>query len=575
MFKPVLIGLAAASVTGIPALISGILGIAGPLGANAPMWALAATAFALILQYGLLHRRRDFSDYSGLADFFIHIHSVTSPDSAIRWVTRGAISLAFVIGGACVGAEGPAIEVCQALAIRLRTRASRRFEQIRRTDAASALAAGVSAVFGAPFAAVLLPVELDIGGRHISVVVSALTAFACSKYLSLGMLSGTPGWGNTFRLNETLWEVLLVIACILFVCSVLGIIFIRFAWYTETSMASFFRTNGKRMIIGGGFIFLIGWVYKEGYNTPILLLQKAIILQDMAPQIWLLVFSMLLSVAMVMAGFGTIGLFSPIFAIGGLIGVGSAGFVLNDPHGFAAIAGLVGGATFLGAVLGAPIAGSVLVFELSHNVNVLVLSLISSLIAAKAVKMIFGHALIDRDLERRGMPLVNGRATTILNSISVKDAMVTDHEVAHEYQLVSELYEKIEKSRYPFFPVVSTQGVYKGLLTTDMVEEAAQTQKNDPTSRSSLEKLLDAKDLLYRAGLHVPTVHINDCLSVTSGLFSDIPCITVLTDDEKVAGLLFVYNVRLAYDREVARRSLVPENIGTGRHNDEDDDSAE
>ncbi|OFZ73976.1 MAG: hypothetical protein A3K03_06945 [Bdellovibrionales bacterium RIFOXYD1_FULL_44_7] len=96
---------------------------------------------------------------------------------------------------------------------------------------------------------------------------------------------------------------------------------------------------------------------------------------------------------------------------------------------------------------------------------------------------------------------------------------------------------------------------YVGLLTADMIQEGWQLQ--DPlASNSPLSKLLEAKDLLYRLGFKVPTIKISDHISITSRYFELIPCVPVLSDDNKVMGLLFAHNVRLAYDREVAKRAL-------------------
>jgi CBS domain-containing protein len=79
----------------------------------------------------------------------------------------------------------------------------------------------------------------------------------------------------------------------------------------------------------------------------------------------------------------------------------------------------------------------------------------------------------------------------------------------------------------------------------------------DPlTSNSPLANLLEAKDLLYRSGFKVPTVKATDKLSSTTKLFEEVPCVPVLGEEGRVIGLLFAHNVRLAYDREVARRTL-------------------
>jgi hypothetical protein len=142
----------------------------------------------------------------------------------------------------------------------------------------------------------------------------------------------------------------------------------------------------------------------------------------------------------------------------------------------------------------------------------------------------------------------------VLGAVAVRDAMVTDQEVLHEHEPISAIYPRLLKSRYPFLPVVNSQNVYVGLLTVDTIQEA--WEKQSLTSNAPLSNLLEAKDLLYRSGVDAPTVKVNDRLSATHGLFDEVPCLPVLSEDRRVAGLLFIHHVRLAYDREVARRSL-------------------
>jgi hypothetical protein len=49
-------------------------------------------------------------------------------------------------------------------------------------------------------------------------------------------------------------------------------------------------------------------------------------------------------------------------------------------------------------------------------------------------------------------------------------------------------------------------------------------------------------------------------------MFQDIPCVPVLNSDGQVEGLLFVHHVRLAYEREMARRSLRISNTANEFH---------
>jgi len=244
-------------------------------------------------------------------------------------------------------------------------------------------------------------------------------------------------------------------------------------------------------------------------------------------------------------------------SLGSLLGAILNGLTLHWLGAQPALMGFAGGAALWGALLGAPVTGAVLALELTQNMNVLLPCLVAGGLAQWIRRALRVQPLIQNDLAARGLGLVDGRSSGVLAAIFVRDAMVMDHEIVHEQEPVSEIYPRLLKSRYPFLPVVTSQGVYTGLLTVDLIQEAWRSQSGH--SNSPLSNLLEAKDLLYRGGLKGPTIKINERLSATQGLFDLAPCVPVLSEEGRVVGLLFIHNVRLAYDREMARRSLTLE----------------
>ena len=182
----------------------------------------------------------------------------------------------------------------------------------------------------------------------------------------------------------------------------------------------------------------------------------------------------------------------------------------------------------------------------------MVAALIAAYVANQTRRFFKQMPLVHRDLEARGLSLLDGRSASVLASIPVKDAMVTDHETVFENDLVRDLSEKFLNSRHPFLPVVNASGAYVGLLTLDLIQEGLSTS-------TGADAFFEVKDLLYKSSAKhtkLKTVMEEDKLSMTSGLFGDHPCVAVLNQSGEVVGLLFSYAIRAAYDREVARRSL-------------------
>lgn len=554
MTSAVLAGLLAALVVSIPAFLRGLF----PLSAS-PVLVLGVACLAMFSQRFILDRRSGPRAYDGLADLFIHIHSPSSPDSALRWLLRGAVSMLLAACGGLVGPEGAAIEWGHAASIASRSKMSRWFEQRRRTDASCALAAGVSAAFGAPFAGLLMPIELGMGGRYSMVAVASLVG--CLGSRELARLAGweAPGFAVAVEGLEVLsLRAWLGAGLIGAIGGAFAAGLIRFCRYAQESLLDLFQTQTwMRTLAAGVLLFLVVLTYRSGHAPWNGLLEQVLLDRRSPVEVWLLLASGTLSIAVILAGFGTLGVFWPVLALGGFLGHGLASLAPAWLGGFAgpvALSTLAGGAAFWGAVFGTPLAGAVLAYEITGNAGVLVPCLVAGL-AARAVRgRLRTRALFEHDLDARGMPLVEGRSAGVLEAISVRDAMVSDHEIVHEQEPVSTIYPRLLKSRYPFLPVVNSQNIYLGLLTVDVVQDAWQSQSG--TSNSPLSKLLEAKDLLYRSRSKAPTIRVTDRLSATRGLFDVIPCIPVLGEDGRVMGLLFVHNVRLAYDREVARRSL-------------------
>lgn len=533
-------------------------------GVFSPMMIPGVAAVAMLLQRFVLdsHGGVRSRAYDGMADLFIHIHSPSSPDPAFRWAIRGLNSLLLAICGGKAGVEGAATELTHALALSVRPRSARWLEPRRRTDASTALAAGVSAAFGAPFTGFLLPLELGMGGRAAALALGSLIAFVGSRALrgALGLdtLDFSGALADIEFLDVRVWLGVLIVGV---AAGIMGAGLSRFFRYAQESLLDLFQTQTwPRILCAGVLLFLVIITVQGAHAPPQRLFEQALSAQaGSTGALWLIFFAGALSLAMVLAGFGTIGLFWPALSLGALFGAGS-GELLQPWLGDGSVLTLmtlVGGAAFWATLLGAPLAGAVVVLELTHEPGVLLPCLFAALIAQQVQRQLKSGPLAQGDLEARGLGLVGGRSTGVLSAIPVREAIVTDYEVVHEQEPLSEIRPRLLKSRYPFFPVVTAQGLYVGLLTTDVIQEAWRMQSEH--SNSPLSGLFEAKDLLYRAGIKAPTVKVDDRLSAAGGMFEAAPCVPVLTDDGRIMGLLFNHNVRLAYDREMARRSLEEE----------------
>jgi CIC family chloride channel protein len=558
MLVSILIGLVAAGVASAPQLfarwVQNFWDIEMGLGLRSPLLIIAIALVAVLLQKFLKERKDGSITYCGFSDMMIHIYSPATPDSPARWTVHGIISLLFAVFGGVVGTEGAAAEIAHSCAMRIQSRSARWFEQRRRSDAATAVSAAIAATFHAPFAAVLFPLELGMGGRTLSALLSALTAYLTVEFFSRhlgfehfytkGALDGFhfSGWAS--------WVSPCVIGVII---GVLGAALIRAIRYSEEAVQDLFPLKKwMRPLFAGGILALAAFIYKPAHVPSWVLIENVFWARHTLTEACVLLLGITISLIMVIAGFGTLGILSPLFAMGGILGFGFNQWIWNAMPGFSTAAGFAGVAAIWGAVMGTPLSVCVLVFEMTGNQQLLFPCLIAAFVA-REVRILFSTpALYQFELASRGMKLIEGRSAEVLESLTVKEAMVIDQEMVHEHQDVADIYQSLQKSPYAFLPVVTTQGKYLGILTADVIQEAWDTREPDQI----VSKLVGAKDLLYRSKLKVSPIQENDSLSASAGIFRDFPCVPVVSDEDRVVGLLFVHSVRLAYDREVARRSL-------------------
>ncbi len=523
--------------------------------------------------------------YDGLGDLFFQVHEPVLPDSPERWGLRAFLSFFVAMATAFTGAEGASIEAVQALAIRVRPRSSRWFDLRRRSDVSIAVAASVGALFQAPLTGIVVALELAVGGRSMQAVLASIVGASASQILGTlphGLnLRDPAGTGfaqlqwNWLRSDE--WGLLLGVGVLV---SLVGIALVRCSDWCERRVESLSREKEVfRGLIGAvglvGFLVALpelaipstAWLGKLS-GVP---LTQALFESTRVSGPWsnllpgaslVLGLGICLAITWGLATWGGAGVVSPLFIGGAFLGNAVALFFSSASEGQGSIpfglqGALLGGAALAGTVLGTPVAAALLVAELSGQVAFFFPAFAVTLVGAELRSRLKTMSLPELEAARRGLIIHGGRSESVLDSILVREAMTTEVECVRDHEVIRTLADRVETLRHPFFPVIDSGGKYVGMTTLDEVMDAqSQTGGRSSETSGALGSLLEVKDLLYRAGWRSPTVLASQPLSSVQGLFEETPCIPVLSEDRRVLGLLFVHQVRLAYDREVGRRTL-------------------
>ncbi|MCM0607103.1 MAG: chloride channel protein [Xanthomonadaceae bacterium] len=488
---------------------------------------------------------------TGTSEILAHVHLPPEKTFSEHSFWRGMESVLLSMFGGRVGVEGAATSFAYAFALKSRTNSAQWFEQQRRTDAASALAAGIACMFGSPFAAIILPLELNLGGRTLSVAFSAAAAVATTQlFVTLGFTEALTPTTLFLEFGVTLEQSLRLIFFTLSIGLLFGFLSVYFLVLTNSGREGWNHYRHKLWFlpasVGCLILFAILVAYPEGFGLPNALLEGLLNLKDSPTEMALTGLTQILSALVGVNFFGTVGVFTPIF----VSGAGFAAALGTIFFGAYSLPALLGGSALLSGIFNTPLTAAFLAYELSGNWTVLLPCFIAAWVSREVVVRFRGRGLVDEELQFLGVELLSGRQRSILKSLKVSSAMVTDFDVVTHNESLTELHHRMEKSKYPFLPVIGQNNKYMGILTADIVEYAM----SDKTSQSLN---LDAKDLLFRSGSRPKSIQVDDHLDIASEWFEETPLIPVLAEGDKIVGLLFVHNVRIAYDREVANRFLL------------------
>jgi chloride channel protein, CIC family len=336
------------------------------------------------------------------------------------------ISAAIAIGsGGPFGAEGPIIMTGGAFGSLLA-------QWIKLTDAerttllVAGAAAGMSATFAAPFAAILLAVELllfEWRPRSLVPVAFASVTAAVLRVIWLGA-------GPLFPLSSEAIPSGIHFAIL---AAILGIIVGLAAAALSRMMYGFEDLFGKLPVhwmwwpaIGGLGVGIGGLFFPRGLgvgydNIAILLAGHATLA---------LVFGVIVFKSLMWAfslGSGTSGgVLAPLLMIGASLGALSA-HLLHMPEGTLALLGM--GAMLAGA-LGSPLTAIVFSIELTHALPALLPLVVACIAAYTVTSLIMPRSILTEKLARRGRHLTREYGVDPLEMVSVEDAMA---DVAHEH----------------------------------------------------------------------------------------------------------------------------------------------
>jgi CIC family chloride channel protein len=396
--------------------------LVSPAGNSLGIWAvLVPVAGSLIIglmaRYGS-ERIRGHGIPEALESILIH-GSRVEPKLAILKPISSAISIG---SGGPFGAEGPIIMTGGAFGSMI-AQFFRLTSVERKTLLVAGAAAGMSATFAAPIAAVLLAVELMLfewkPRSLVPVALASATAGAARRYIiGVGPLFPVPT-------HPVFIGPMGLLGCV--VCGLLaGALSALLTGAVYAAEDAFGKLRIHWMwwpAIGGLVVGLGGLIFPQalgvGYDTIGALL-KGDVVRNVIVGV-LLVKSVIWAVSL---GSGTSGgVLAPLLMMGGALGGVEAMFLPNEGAGFWP---LVGMGAILGGTMRSPLTGIIFALELTHDINVLLPLLVASVIAHLFTVLVLKRSILTEKVARRGYHLSREYAVDPLEILFARDAMRTN-----------------------------------------------------------------------------------------------------------------------------------------------------
>jgi chloride channel protein, CIC family len=395
------------------------------------------------------------------------------------------LSAAISIGsGGPFGAEGPIIMTGGAFGSMI-AQFFHLTSAERKTLLVAGAAAGMSATFAAPLAAVLLAVELLLfewkPRSAIPVALASATAGAARRYmLGLGPLFPVPAH-PIFIGPEGL-----------FGCVIVGIAAGALSALLTVGVYAaedFFHKLPIHWMwwpaIGGVFVGLGGLIFPQalgvGYDTI------GLLLKGNTPLMFLLGVLLVKSAIWIISlGSGTSGgVLAPLLMMGAALG-GIAGMFL--PHFGQGFWPLVSMGAILGGTMRSPFTGIVFAIELTHDFNMLLPLLVACFLGHAFTVLTLKRSILTEKISRRGYHLSREYAIDPLEILFVREVMRTNVVALPADSTLEQVRELIRPGQRPhgqhIFPVVDNRTCVLGLVSRNhLLRLFEETQLGAPKKR--------------------------------------------------------------------------------------------
>lgn len=384
------------------------------------------------------------------------------------------VSSAISIGsGGPFGAEGPIIMTAGAVGS-LVAQLFHLTSAERKTLLVAGAAAGMSATFGAPVAALTLAVELLLFELKPRSLVPVALASATAAIVREPLLGDPPLFPMPISSADLGLKVML--ACVLagVAAGTLSAILTSAVYFAEDSFARLPIHWMWWPAIGGLVVGIGGFIFPEALGVGYDVIEQ-LLAGDATRTIVIGVLLVKSTIWAVSLGSGTSGgVLAPLLMMGGALGGLEAHVFPDMGPGFWPAVGM---AAILGGTMRAPLTGIIFVLELTHNINLMLPLLTATVIAHGFTVLVMRRSILTEKIARRGYHITREYSIDPLEILFVRELMRVAVVVLPATASIAALDDGLRlRSDRPdlgqaLYPVVGDDGTLVGVIARHQLVE--------------------------------------------------------------------------------------------------------
>ncbi|NLO30640.1 MAG: CBS domain-containing protein [Methanosarcina mazei] len=328
-------------------------------------------------------------------------------------------------------------------------------------------AGGIAAAFSAPLAGVVFVVEVIYGELETKTFIPIVISSVFATLVSSTLFGIKPIEISSYQLVSPYKEVGLCLILGL-LAGVISTILIQALYYMKDLFSEIPVHPVFKPALGGLAVGALGLFYPRvlgmGYNV----IMDALNNQLAFNLLLILLFLKILAFSLSLGSGGAGGTIVPSLFTGAMLG-GAFGTAANllfpgtiaEPGAYAMI-GM--GAVFAGTAR-APLTAILILFEMTRDYSLILPLMFSCVLSNVMSNALYPESIFTEGLRRKGFKIRKGREVDIMDSMLVKDAMVTHVQTVSEEKNVGTLIALMQASRHAGFPVLDSKGKLSGIVT--------------------------------------------------------------------------------------------------------------